>query len=83
MAKEENCVPYREKWWSEIDSDEKIERMRKEVKRIDRAISRMRAQIYRLNHHLHGEQGELLQKLLTTQEEGIVPFDKDGDDVYF
>lgn len=85
MSESEQCEKAsRQAWWSEIDSDEKIKRLREKIKRLDESMSGVRRQIFRLNKHIHGADGELLQRMLTqNDDEGPYLRDKGGDDIYF
>ena len=76
----------RQTYWSEINSDEKIERLREEAKRLEEVVSEMRTQMYKFNGHLHNIDGGIVIRL---NNDGI-PMQRhyrtaavDGDDVYF
>ncbi len=51
-------VPMREKYWSEIDTKEKIERLRNLVKSQLQTISRLEQELNRFKRHSHNEKGE-------------------------
>lgn len=50
----------RDKYWSELTADERIERMRQEVKRMDRLLSECYAELLQLRAHQHGPLGQML-----------------------
>ena len=60
MDEEEKPKEVRERWWSEIDLNAKIERLRKELKRAQRTVRDNERIIRKLLRHVHGEKGELL-----------------------
>ena len=45
--------PCREKYWSEIDTDEKLKRLREHVKYLEKRIERMSKKIDKLEDHHH------------------------------
>jgi len=49
----ESMGPCREKYWEELNSDEKLERMRNEVKGFMRQVEDLAAKINNLDHHVH------------------------------
>ena len=85
MQDSEQCQPMREKHWSELDSDEKIERMREEVKRWQKIVSGMKEKIEKLSRHTHNpNDGKLLISM--SYQEGYpmhTRYQKDTDEVYF
>ena len=50
----------REKYWDELGTDEKIERMRAEVKRWQRKCDRLERELSGLQSHQHGNDGTIL-----------------------
>ena len=84
MAETEECKGVgRERWWSEIDSDERIERLHRKVREMDGIMKKMRSKIYDLTKHLHGKDGELLERMPTGLDDGLYRRDVDSDNVYF
>ena len=55
---------YREKYWSESDTDEKIRRLREQVKRLGGTIEEMGKVIRHLSEHVHGKDGTVLISLI-------------------
>ena len=55
--------PRREKYWSELDSDGRIERMRQEVKNLQRINDHQLNIIQKLLAHQHDDTGGLVVKL--------------------
>ncbi len=49
----ENHKPSREKYWSELDADGKIERMRQEVKNAQRRLAEAEEKVRQLLQHNH------------------------------
>jgi len=52
-----NCQVSREKYWSELTPDEKIERMRLVVREIRRELSDINNKMRKINRHKHDEKG--------------------------
>ena len=50
----------REKYWSELSSDEKIERLRNEVKQIRNLRNNIDSLLSKFSLHQHGENNEIL-----------------------
>ena len=61
----EEKYPCREKHWGEIDSDEKIERMRTEVRHLREELDHLRKAYKNMESHQHLSDGEI-----------VVPFKK-------
>ena len=53
MAIEETMKEAREKYWSELDSDGKIERMRRIVRNQGREIDELKEKVRKLRKHTH------------------------------
>ena len=51
------CEAERERYWDEISSEEKTERMRIEVKRMQKKITYLEQIVDRLLHHSHTDKG--------------------------
>lgn len=84
MGESEQCEKTsREEWWSEIDANEKANRLRKEVKRMRRQMKEVVADIRRLRRHRHNLVTEELMYFLSDSGGPVDYRDKDGDDVYF
>lgn len=49
---------YREKYWKELKSSEKIERMREIVKGLKATINFLESRVSKLQRHSHNERGE-------------------------
>ena len=76
-------MPCREKYWSEIDSDERIERLRLEVKRLIRQLQEAQDKIFKLSVHQHASDGTMLTRF-NEPGGGYMPRSNvQGDDVYF
>ena len=82
---EQWCKASREKYWSEIDADEKIARLRKEVKCLQLLLSDVRDQVQRLGRHSHDQRGEIVIRLLDSGGPmmGSIGRHGDTDDIYF
>jgi len=52
-----NCQVSREKYWSELTPDEKIERMRLVVREIGRDVLDINIKMRKINRHKHDEKG--------------------------
>jgi hypothetical protein len=82
-------MPVREKYWSELKSSEKIERMRTVVKHLQSALDEVRSQIRPLQKHIHDKDGNaVVQNKLGTEYGGEVeirqrPIGNDPDQIYF
>lgn len=87
---------YRAKYWSEITPDEKIERLREQVKFAAATIERLQEAIARLTsvfpQHQHGPNGDVLVRAMDTNSSvqqtigyGLKGMARrgEGDDVYF
>lgn len=48
-----SCRPQREKYWSELQESEKIERMRQQVKQLQGTLDRAMTLITKLTRHKH------------------------------
>ena len=74
----------REKYWSEINVEEKTERLRWEVKKMQRNLSKCLKRLGQLEEHSHGELGLLipLKKHYQSENYGTGRL-KTDDDVYF
>lgn len=74
----------RQKWWSEIDSEEKTARLRHRVKELESSLGELRNQLRKLLKHQHGDR-ELLIPLDTYSGESERAYarGKTNDDVYF
>jgi hypothetical protein len=51
--KDKAALASRERYWSEIDSIEKCERLRREVKRLQRTVRHLTDAVYQLKRHEH------------------------------
>ncbi len=56
-------VPGREKYWKELSSDEKTERLRNELKLALRKIEGLELTVEKLMNHFHGSDGSPALKL--------------------
>ena len=84
MSGDEQCNSIREKYWSEINEIEKIERMRREVKRHFRQLNELREQIRKLKRHRHNQpDGEIFIPMNYGEYDEIPRPERSGDDVYF
>lgn len=63
-------LPQREKYWSEIDTDEKIERLRAFVKNLQGENNRLRSTINSIKQHTHDDQGKAVTVKPLTDEYG-------------
>jgi hypothetical protein len=78
-------TPMREKYWSEIDESEKVERIRREVKTLIMRVDRLMNKMERIESHSHLD-GELVVPLRSNIIESERPNRSHGpntDDVYF
>lgn len=54
---EGSCTPSREKYWLELNAEEKVERMRQEVKRSQYRVEQLESKVYTLERlvrsHIH------------------------------
>jgi len=74
----------REKWWSEIDSEEKTARLRHRVKELENDLRELRQKLGGLLKHTHGEKGLLVpMDTYTGQSERAYSRGKTNDDIYF
>jgi len=77
--------PSRQKYWSELKSDEKIERLREQVKSVQYRQQGMEELLQRLNNHSHLPDGSIVVPLhgdYPQQVHGSLRWEKD-DEVYF
>ena len=82
-AKEQ--IACREKHWSEITQKEKIERMRKMVKKLIQDVDSLNNQMRKVRTHSHSPEGKavIIEDLLYyNRGEGRI-FHDEGDNVYF
>ena len=81
----ENCMPMREKYWSELDVDEKIERIRKEVKALMSSRTNFFNRINELEEHSHDKMGDVVVKIHGRYggSESLGKIGQYDDDVYF
>ena len=56
IAQKLSEMPHREKWWSELTSDEKIERMRQVLKNIQTDLQFFHGRVENLMRHDHSNQ---------------------------
>jgi len=77
-------IAAREKFWSEVDADEKCRRLRKQVKRLETEITSLSKLIAGLLDHEHLN-GRILQPLygMGNGNTGFATNYNDKDDVYF
>ena len=77
-------LPSREKYWSEIDVEEKTERLRWEVKKMQKNLSECLKRFGLLEEHSHGDSGLLmpLKKHFQSENYGTRRLKTDND-VYF
>lgn len=78
--------PKREKHWSEIDIEKKVERTRKVVKRLQGELSRLGLRMRKGEKHTHDPEGEAIaaEKLgRYGGTESPMPRREESDDVYF
>lgn len=72
----------RNKYWSEVDTEEKCKRLREETKRMQRKFDMVMSSLSQLLSHEHGKKGNLLVGLNSTHGEDQ-PRRTTGEDVYF
>ncbi len=74
----------REKYWSEINDTEKIERLRKEIKYLKNRISDISSQSYKLEQHEHNALGKIVVPINSggSPTGMVTPIGKNKDDVY-
>lgn len=82
------CAGSREKYWGELTADEKIERMRSEVKRLKTATEVTKVLVEELLAHEHGARGEVLTRITSELAmRGLGPRErwlgKKDDEVFF
>ncbi len=72
----------REKYWSELDDKEKIERLRQIVKQHQNELRRLSASVEVLMNHEHGKSGQILSPV---RHGGwhTFPAREDNDKIYF
>ena len=76
--------PCREKYWSEINDEEKVERLRKEVKLLRRQAQEFKTTLLKLREHGHDMTGKPTIPLISQGGHGFIGQQvPDGDDVYF
>lgn len=64
MSAEMNqCLAKREKYWDEMTSDEKIERLARELAYLGDANQRLHEQMWAMERHEHGSAGKLVVPL--------------------
>lgn len=75
-------VEGREKYWSEIDGSEKVERLRQIVKQQQGELRRLSGLVDMLANHEHGKLGQVLSQV---RQGGYQTFPSrtQGDKVYF
>lgn len=75
----------REKYWSEIEPDEKCKRLRQIVKSLDARLGVLERQLHELQHHEHSAQGLMapIHCGPVDQPERSGRHKGPGDDVYF
>jgi len=84
MTKDDGMKANRQKYWSEIDQDEKIKRLRAELKRYMRQLDDLHYDVRRLKEHRHSSDGAPAVPFERPGYEGrTIRHEKDGDDVYF
>jgi len=76
-------MPDREKWWSEIDLEEKTARLRRRVKQIEEDLRGLRDNMWRLGEHTHGNGGVLVPMDTYSTSMGLIDEGEIDDDVYF
>ena len=54
------CLPQEPKFWNELNSDEKIERMREQIKELNRQIMDIRRNVQALCIHRHNAKNEVV-----------------------
>ena len=77
--------PCREKYWSELNADEKIKRMREQVRYLERRLEGMSRKIDNLGNHNHLE-GKIVvpfNSYESTSEKAGQTRNTNPDDVYF
>ncbi len=76
--------PARDAYWKEIDTDKKVERMRKVVKDLQYTVRRLSQRINRLEAHQHDNEGRAVT-IERLQFCGVVDetYEKNTDEVYF
>ena len=72
----------RRTYWSEIDSNAKIERLREEVKKLTREASNLVLKMYKMENHAHVANGNAVVSLTYSRGCGLNTPHQDGDDVY-
>ncbi len=79
----------REKYWKELTADEKIERLRYEVRRLQNECDDLRGKLYKTNiiaeQHTHDEFGRILVPASNLKESSYIRkkiMDKEGDEVF-
>jgi len=77
----------REKYWSELDADEKIERVRRVSKALDKKLGRAIDLLHRTEtnfvKHEHGLNGVVVEIPRYALDMERIPPDDSGDDVFF
>ena len=61
MRDKEMCA--REKYWSELDADGKVERMRRRVKSLQRQVEELQSIVRAMKEHSHTSQGIIVVPL--------------------
>ena len=80
----ENMKASREKYWSEINSEEKTARLRHRVKELESSLGELRNQLGKLLKHQHGDSGLLLpMDTYLGQSERAYARGEADEDVYF
>lgn len=80
------CMPSRQKYWGELTADEKLERMRAEVKSLKVTVNSLNDFIQLLLDHSHGSNNKVVTTIdNATQHLRCKLADRSprGDEVYF
>ena len=75
----------REKYWSELKQEEKLERMRGIVKMLSSEIERFQRLIWKIEKHKHNKEGLPIieETLLSSESQGFGVKTEKSNDVYF
>lgn len=77
-------IQMREKYWSEIDTEEKTTRLRQRVKKLEDSLEKLKNQLRMLLEHQHGETGLLIPlDTYSGESERAYKRSETGDNVYF
>ena len=82
----EECKAMREMYWSEIDDKTRINRLRHQVKNLQREVSMLNKVMRFIQSHSHAQDGSVVIPLFMRDEPQLTDYHfrpEQGDDVFF